>query len=117
MGAAEITWSELTIDRIEFGNSTPAHLEFEFAGEFEAMITAPIARDGPTGDDLEYVQGDAVAGGRFTFSLAREPNDPVGQFYFDQSWLEDWRVDAWVEGGAHPRWHDLFDADWPPGAD
>lgn len=109
--AVSISWSEITIDRIEFESTPPAQLEFEFAGKFEATGWTTIARDRPLGGELEHVQGDATVGGRFTFGLSWTPNNPVGQFEFDEVLLEDWQADLSVEGGSYLHWDDFCGAD------
>ena len=107
----DVDWPEITIDQIEFNGVPPAQLEFEFSGDFDAVVSASIARDSPSGDDLEYVQGEAVINGRFTFSFAWEATDPVGVFFFDQVFLQERRADAWIEGGRHMRLEDLLGSD------
>jgi hypothetical protein len=104
----DVDWPEITIDRIEFSAVPPAQLEFEFSGDFDAVVPASVARDSPCGDDLEYVQGEAVANGRFTFSFAWEATDPVGVLYFDQVFLQEWDAHAWIEGGRHMRLEDIL---------
>jgi Protein of unknown function (DUF1524) len=101
-GVAEVSiiWSEITIDRFEFESTPPAQLKFEFAGKFEAEGSTTIARDNMLGGERECVQGDATVGGRFTFGFSRTPNDPVGQFEFDEVLLEDWQADLEVDGGS-----------------
>ena len=97
-----ITWSEISIDRIEFESTPPAQLEFKFAGKFEAEGWTSIARnDLLHGGELEHVQGDAIVGGRFTFGLSWTPNDPVGQFEYGRVLLEDWQADLSVDGGSY----------------
>jgi hypothetical protein len=108
VAAVSISWSEITIDRIEFESTPPAQLEFEFAGNFEAAGITMIARDNLLGGELECVQGDATVGGRFTFGLSWTPNDPVGQFEYDEVLLEDWRVDLSVDGGSYLQWAENF---------
>lgn len=109
--AVSINWSEITIDRIEFESTPPAHLEFEFAGRFEAAGSTTIARDNPLNGELEYVQGDATMAGRFTFNLSWTPNDPVGQFEFDEVFLEDWEADLSIEGGSYHGWEGIVDSE------
>lgn len=104
VGEVSIIWSEITIDLIEFESTPPAQLEFEFAGKFEAEGSTTIARDNMLGGELECVQGDSTVGGRFTFGFSWTPNDPVGQFEFDEVLLEDWQADLWVDGGSYLRW-------------
>jgi hypothetical protein len=111
VAAVSISWSEITIDRIEFESTPPAQLEFEFAGNFEAAGFTMIARDNLLGGELECVQGDATVGGRFTFGLSWTPNDPAGQFEFDEVLLEDWQADLSVDGGSYRQWEDFCGAD------
>lgn len=75
VGPAEVSWHAITIDGIEFEAFESAQLEFEFHGRFLAEASTTIARDSPNDGDLEYVQGDAVASGRFTFNLSWGPSD------------------------------------------
>lgn len=113
-----ISWPEITIDRIEFESTPPAQLKFEFAGNFEAAGHTTIARDSLLGGELECVQGDARVGGRFTFRLSWTPNNPVGQFEYDEVFLEDWQADLSIEGGSYRQWaEDFFGADQTEGDD
>lgn len=115
--AVSINWSEITIDRIELESTPPAHLEFEFAGRFEAAGGTTIARDSPLNGELEYVQGDVTMAGRFAFNLSWTPDDPVGQFEFDEVFLEDWEADLSVEGGSYQRWEGIADGEQPEAID
>lgn len=94
VGKVEVSWSQVTIDTVGYESSPPAQLAFEFLGECEAVVTASVARDNSLDGELESVQGDAVVSGRFIFALAWEPSDPIGQFFFDQVWLDNWDADS-----------------------
>ena len=107
----DVDWPEITIGEIQFNGVPPARLEFEFSGDFDAVVSASIARDNPFDGDLEHVQGEAVVNGRFTFSLAWEPSDSAGVFYFNQVFLQEWDAHAWIEGGRHMRLEDIFGSD------
>lgn len=100
--------SEITIDRIEFNSSPPAHLEFEFAALFEAFGRTIIARDSPQDGELEYVQGEASVDGRFMFTFSWTPKDPVGQFQFDDVHLGKTQADLWIDGESYSEWDDLI---------
>jgi 5-methylcytosine-specific restriction endonuclease McrA len=94
-------WAEITIGEIQFNGIPPARLEFEFSGDFDAVVSASIARNNPFDGDLEHVQGEAVVNGSFTFSFAWEPTDPIGVFYFDQVFLQEWDAQLWIEGDRY----------------
>ena len=107
----DVDWPEITINQIHFNGVPPARLEFEFSGDFDAVVSASVARDNPFDGDLEDVQGEADINGRFTFSFAWEPTDPVGVFYFDQIFLQDWDAHAWIEGGRYVRLEYILGSD------
>jgi 5-methylcytosine-specific restriction endonuclease McrA len=107
----DVEWPEITIDWIQLEAVPPARLEFEFSGDFGAAVSASVARDSPLGGDLEYLQGEAIVNGRFTFSFAWEPTDPVGVFYFDQVFLQKLDAHAWIEGGRYTRLEDILGSD------
>jgi hypothetical protein len=104
----DVEWPEITIDQIHFNGVPPSRLEFEFSGDFDAVVSASVARGNPFDGDLEDVQGEADVNGRFTFSFAWEPTDPIGVFFFDQVFLQDWDAYTWIEGGRHLRSGDIL---------
>ncbi|WP_328381141.1 HNH endonuclease [Micromonospora zamorensis] len=109
VGSVSLEWPTVAIDTVDFLSTPPANVEIEFAGEFEAMATGSVARSSADGSELEYVQGDASVSGRFSFILVWGPDDPVGQFYFDQAWLDAFAADTWLDGRRSVVWDGLFD--------
>lgn len=116
IGPVSVEWPVIAIDRAVLNAVPPAHLEFEFAGEFEATADGWVARSSADGGELEYVQGDASVSGRFVFDLSWDPADPVGEFHFDQVWLDldTFTADTWLDGRPSIVWdvpHDEYDPD------
>jgi hypothetical protein len=96
--AGSVVWPQIRIDHVDYRSIPHAEMEFAFAGSFEAVVEATIARDSLAGDNVEYVQGEAVVNGRFSFTLTWETGRPSEELFFDQVFLENADAETWIEG-------------------
>ncbi|GIH05839.1 hypothetical protein Rhe02_39060 [Rhizocola hellebori] len=112
--SGEVELSNLVIDAVSYDGTTPGVMELGFAGEFEAWVIGTAARSSANGDELEYLQAEATATGRFSFSLVREPDDPIGEFVCDSVWLDEFAADTWMDGRRSAPWNYLTEDDDQP---
>jgi len=97
VGTPMLEWPHVIIDSVSYTSLAGANLEFEIRGELDAMATGWLTRSNFNGDGLEQVQADATISSRFWFTLAWSPEDPQGDLFFDQVWLDAFEADTWLQ--------------------
>lgn len=84
-------YMRIDVDAISF-TRTPSAMSFEFAGEFEASMSASLVRSSDDGNELLDFQGDAAVSGRFSFEVTGDPSD--NSLEVGEPWAGDQKIDV-----------------------
>jgi len=97
VGPPNLEVHRVTITAVSMTVAVGGDFTFEFAGDFEVSASASISRSSADGGELEDVQGDGEATGRFAFDLSWSPSSAT-VVEFDRVWVDDeTNFETWLE--------------------